>query len=102
MSMHASGSNSPPVLKSPVLSHFKTDEGHVAKIKSKGYKNAMTNTTFFSPKKSDHSLSFSPTSLSSLICLSLLIHHHHRLSIIGIEIRACQRRRVKQDNGLGN
>ena len=33
----------PLVLKSPVLSHFKIDEGYVAKIKSKGYKDAMPN-----------------------------------------------------------
>ena len=40
-----------PLLKSPVLSHFKTDKGHMAKIKSKDHKDATPNTTFFSPKK---------------------------------------------------
>ena len=83
--MHRSGS--PSVLKSPFLSHFKTDEGHVAKIKSKGQKDATPNTTFFSPKKSDHPLSHSPpTSLSSLSYLPLSSspspppseHHSHR------------------------
>ena len=71
--MHASGSNSPPVLKSPVLSHFKTDEWHVAKIKSKGYKNAMTNTTFFSPKKSDHPLCLSPQQAFPLLFAFLFL-----------------------------
>ena len=39
------GSDSPPVLKSPVLSHFKTDEGYVVKIKYKDNKDATPNRT---------------------------------------------------------
>ena len=64
-------SGSPLVLKSPVLSHFKTD-GHMAKIKSEGYKDATPNTTFFSPKKSDHALSLSPQQAFPLLFASLL------------------------------
>ena len=96
------GFGSPPSLKSPVLSHFKTDDRHVAKIKSTGYKDATPNTIFFSPKKSDHPLSFSPQQAFPLLFASLLLYNHCHLSIIGIEIKVYRKRRVKQDNGLGN
>ena len=44
----------------------------MAKIKSKGYKDATPNTTFFSPKKSDHPLSLSPQQAFPLLFASLL------------------------------
>ena len=48
-----------PLQKSPVLCHFKTDEGHVQKQNPKVTKKPRLILLFFSPKKSDHSLSFS-------------------------------------------
>ena len=105
------GSSSPPVLKSPVLSHFKID-GHVAKIKSTCYKDATPITTFFSPKKSDHPLSLSLPNKTFLSYLPLSSspsrpppeHHRHRnQSLLGRKGKTIQWiRKLKRAKDLFN